>query len=202
MAYRPNDSFAQRAKREHFAARSVYKLQEMDERWGLFRSGDGVIDLGCAPGSWSQYASQRVGPKGWVLGLDLTEVSHDLPNATFLQADIYEADLPALAAQHGLSLPADVVISDMAPKTTGMRATDQARSAALCEYAFYLCQKGLLAFGGHFVCKMFEGPDTQPFHELLKQHFSSVHRLRPSSTRKSSKEFFFVGRGFTPSKAD
>lgn len=197
MPYRPNDPYAQKAKREHYPARSVYKLQEIDQKWALFRAGQSVLDLGCAPGSWSLYAAERVGPKGRVLGIDLTEVAVKAPNAVFYQGDIYTTDFHALATAHEIPLPFDLVISDMAPKTTGSKGTDQARSAALCEMALAVAQQHLRP-GGAFVCKLFDGPDTQPFRAELQHAFEKVAIFRPKAVRKNSKEIFFAAVRFSP----
>ncbi len=190
MAYKPNDHYARRARDEHYAARSVYKLQELDRRYRLFRPGQRVLDLGASPGSWSQYASQRVAASGHVVGIDLKPVSLSLPNAEFMQIDI--ADLPDSGSAGGRF---DLVISDMAPATTGNKLTDQARSYALCLLAWQAARDRLVQ-GGHFVCKMFESEDTPAFRDALKPHFGEVHLNRPRGTQKGSKEIFLVGQRF------
>lgn len=196
MPYRPNDHYARKARKEQYNARSVYKLEEMDKKHHLFRRGQTVLDLGCAPGSWSQYISKRVGSSGRILGIDLSAVELGLPNVVTLQADIYEADIAALAETHNIRLPFNLIVSDMAPRTTGSKGTDKAQSAALCEMALHLAQTGLLRKGGDFVVKMFEGPDTQPFRKTLLENFTKVATARPKSTRKSSKEIFLLGIGY------
>lgn len=199
MAYKPNDHHARRAKKEGFAARSVFKLQEIDAKFHLLERGQRVLDLGCAPGSWSQYAMTRIGTQGKLLGLDLKEVLYQYENAVFVKADIYETDIPALAAEHGIATPFDLVISDMAPKTTGYKGVDKAKSAGLCEMALLVAMKdGLLRPGGHFVCKIFDGPDLVPFRDELRKRFAKVGALRPESTRSSSTEVFLVGMGRKP----
>ena len=191
MAYKPNDHYARKAKGEGYLARSVFKLQELDKKARLFRKGDHVLDLGASPGSWSQYAAQQVGPQGFVLGVDLTEMNLALPNAAFVQDDVYEMDLPALAQAHGLRLPVDLVISDMAPNTSGSPQTDHLRSHQLCEMGLHMAQQHLKP-GGHYVCKFFDGIKFQPFRQALQAHFHKVQMLRPKSTRSSSRELFFM----------
>lgn len=197
VAYSPNDHYARKAKKEGFEARSVYKLEEIDQKNQVFRKGDQVIDLGASPGSWSQYASRAIGDKGRLLGIDLTEIRLNIHNATFVQQDIYTADWPSLFAQANIDPPVDAVISDMAPKTTGIRNTDQARSFDLCMMALEVARKHLRP-GGVFVAKFFDGPDFQEYRAELMKSFASVKVLRPQSTRKESKEIFFIAKGFKP----
>src|SRR6185295_11472575 len=135
MAYNPKDYFFKKAKEENYVARSVFKIQEMDEKFKIFKSGYKVLDLGAAPGSWSQYASQKVGAQGRVLGIDIQPIKLTLPNAVFITADMRDLNLADVMAEHGIAPPFDIVMSDMAPKTTGIRVTDQARSLELCELA-------------------------------------------------------------------
>lgn len=202
MAYSPNDHYARKAKQENYVARSVYKLQELHQKFDLFRPGMQVLDLGCSPGSWSQWASEQIGPKGRILGIDLTKMFISVPGAHFVKADIYTADFPALCAEAGMEPRFHIVMSDMAPATTGSKAADKARSAALCEMALHVALNGLLRPGGAFVCKMLEGPDTPAFRTTLRQHFAKVGNLRPKSTRSSSTEVFFCAQGFKPALAE
>lgn len=199
MAYKPNDHYARKAKKEHFAARSVYKLEEIDKRFKLIRNGDTLLDLGCSPGSWSQYASQKIGPKGRILGLDLTPMKIDLYNAVFVKANILETDISELLRTHEMPEKVDAVISDMAPKTTGVRFSDQCRSLELCEMALMVARKHL-KIGGFFICKIFDGPDVQHFRADLKRSFRKIEIVKPESTRKESKEFFFIGLDYQEEK--
>lgn len=192
MAYNPRDYFYQKAKDENYAARSAFKLEEIDQRFKILRSGFQVLDLGAAPGSWSQYASKVVGPKGRVLGIDLSAIKITLPNAVFIQEDMRKADLAKIMTQAGISPPFDVVMSDMAPKTTGIRVTDQSRSLELCELALQTAEKYVKP-GGHFIAKLFHSEDFTAFRDLLKARFEKVEVLRPKSTRKESKEIFLIG---------
>ncbi|MDX9730423.1 MAG: RlmE family RNA methyltransferase [Bdellovibrionales bacterium] len=190
--YNPRDRFFLKAKQENFAARSVYKLQEIDQKFKIFRSGMTVLDLGCSPGSWSQYASLKVGAKGRVLGVDLSPVTVSLENAVFIQADLRDLNLDEVFVAHGFTPPFDLVISDMAPKTTGIKMTDQARSMELCELAIDVADR-FLKPGGHFVCKFFHSGDFGVLKKQLQTRYKKIEVLKPESTRTMSKEVFFVG---------
>ncbi len=192
MTYNPKDHFFRKAKAENFAARSVYKLQEIDQKHKLFRQGQVILDLGASPGSWSQYASQKVGESGRVLGVDLSPVTVSLKNATFIQADLRDLNLEDVFREHGFHPPFDLVLSDMAPKTTGIRFTDQARSMELCELALDVARR-FLKPGGHFVCKLFHSDDFNLLRDEIKKTFEKFEAVKPESTRKISKEIFLVG---------
>lgn len=194
MAYKTNDHFAKKAKKENYVARSVYKLMEIDQKYRVLRSGDQVLDLGASPGSWSQYASEVIGDKGKLLGVDLKKVFLSLPNAVFLKGDILNLEFGPLLEQHGFTKPFDVIISDMAPDTTSSRFTDQMRSLELCEMALATAQK-LLRPGGNFVCKIFDSGEAMGFRDELKKNFKTVQLYRPKSVQQSSKEFFMIGLG-------
>ncbi len=183
---RSADPWAERARREGYPARSVYKLQEIDERLELFAPGQRVLDLGAAPGSWSLYALRRIGPEGSLLAIDLAPLGVQLPlPGAFRRADVFEMDLAGLE-------PFDVVLSDMAPATSGQRALDQARSAALFEAALGLAER-LLRPGGHFVGKLLQGPDLQTLRARVRAGFRSERLVRPRATRADSTEIFLVG---------
>lgn len=192
MAFNPRDSWFKKAKADGFAARSVYKLEEIDQRFRILRTGDTVLDLGASPGSWSQYCSGKVGAGGRVLGIDLTAIPLKLPNAVFVQGDLYQTDLDALCAEHGFPPKFSLVISDMAPKTTGIRMTDQARSLDLCELALRIAGDRLKP-GGHFVCKLFHSSEFGALRDQIKKSFQKFEAVKPDSTRKESKEIFLVG---------
>lgn len=191
MAYNPKDYYFKKAKSENYAARSVFKIEEIDKRFRILRGGDKVLDLGAAPGSWSQYASKKIGPKGRLLGIDLQTIQITLPNCAFITADLRDLDLDALLKEKDFHPPFQVVLSDMAPKTTGIKITDQMRSLELCELALSIALK-YLSPSGHFVCKLFHSDEFSGFRDLLKTHFEKVEIIRPKSTRKESKEIFFV----------
>lgn len=194
VGYNPKDHYFKKAKELNYAARSVFKLEEMDAKYRLFRPGQVVLDLGCAPGSWSQYSSQKVGDKGRVLGIDLTEVRMSLANAVFLQADLRDLNLENVFKEHGFTPPFSLVLSDMAPKTTGIRITDQARSAELCELAMHTADR-FLATGGNFACKMFHSDEFVSFRDELRKRYNKVEAIKPAATRQISKEIFLLGLG-------
>jgi 23S rRNA (uridine2552-2'-O)-methyltransferase len=188
-----HDAAYLRAKQENFAARAVYKLEEIDKRFHILRPGSRVLDLGCWPGSWMQYAGDRVTDTGYVLGLDLKPVQLSFPaHVEHRIADVFEwapaPDLPAF----------DVVLSDMAPHTTGDRHTDVMRSEALAERALDIgCM--VLRPGGHLVAKVFQGGG---FGELLKRFRATFQEARPyhaKNSRSTSTEQYLVGRGLRAS---
>jgi 23S rRNA (uridine2552-2'-O)-methyltransferase len=191
MAYNPKDYFFHKAKKENFAARSVFKLEEIDQRFQIIKPGWKILDLGAAPGSWTQYSSKKVGPKGRILAIDLQAIKLTLPNAVFVQADLRDLQLEKLLVETGVQPPFDLVLSDMAPKTTGVRITDQARSLELCELALETAKR-FLRPGGNFVCKLFHSDEFEGFRDQLRSEFQRIELLRPKSTRKESKEIFFI----------
>jgi len=191
--YRRPDRFTRKAKDEGYAARSVYKLEEIDRRARLLRRGLRVVDLGCAPGSWSAYAIERIGSGGALVGVDLTEVA--MPGGTFLQRSVY--DVTAEELREALGGPADLVISDMAPLTTGARDADHYAQIELARRAFDLATE-LLAPGGAFVAKVFEGQDAKQLELDVRKHFEQTKRYRPEAVRQQSREFFLVSTGFEP----
>jgi 23S rRNA (uridine2552-2'-O)-methyltransferase len=186
-----HDSFHRKAKQAGFAARSVFKLEEIDQRFHLFRPGARVLDLGCRPGSWLQYARKVVGPTGRLVGLDRTPLDVEIPGARTLVGDVFTIDASAL--QGDLSA-FDVVLSDMAPDTSGIRSLDQARSEALFERALELAEL-LLAAGGHFVGKLFQGPEWQRLLTRARAGFAEVKTVKPAGSRKESIEQYVVARG-------
>jgi 23S rRNA (uridine2552-2'-O)-methyltransferase len=192
MAFNPRDHYFKKAKAENFAARSVFKLEEIDQRYRILKEGQTVLDLGASPGSWSQYASKKVGTSGRVLGVDLSPVTVKLPNAVFIQADLRDLNLEQVFQEHGFTPPFDLVLSDMAPKTTGIRVTDQARSMELCELALDIARR-FLKPGGHFVCKLFHSDDFTKLRDEIKKSFEKFEAVKPDSTRKISKEIFLIG---------
>lgn len=194
MTYNPRDHYFKKAKEQNFAARSVFKLEEIDKKHRLLKSKDWVLDLGASPGSWSQYSSQKVGGEGRVLGVDLNPVTVKLNNAKFITADLRDLKLEEIFLSHGIDRAFDVVLSDMAPKTTGIRLTDQARSMELCELALDVARR-FLKPQGHFVCKLFHSDDFAKLRDDMKKTFQKVDALKPDSTRKISKEIFLVGIG-------
>jgi 23S rRNA (uridine2552-2'-O)-methyltransferase len=189
-----HDAFFRRARREGFAARAVYKLEEIDKAVGLLRVGMRVLDLGCRPGSWLQYAVQRVGSHGAVVGIDRQPLPQPVPGTRVLVGDLFAVSDEELLGDLGAF---DVVLSDMAPDTTGIRSADQARSAALFEEALGRAER-LLAPAGAFVGKIFQGPDLPALRKRMQERFSTVKPWKPEGSRAASPELYLVGKGFVP----
>ena len=184
------DHYSQRAKKERFPARSVYKLVEIQKKHRLIKKGDTVLDLGCAPGSWLLYAAKLTGPKGRVIGVDLKPVSIQVSShIKIITADVFALDVASLGKDY------NVVLSDMAPATTGHKAVDSARSYNLCETALKIAQNILLP-GGSFVCKIFQGADFNLFIGAVRAGFKGLKIFKPQSSRKASKEIYVIGSGF------
>jgi len=184
------DPYRLRARAEGYVSRAVYKLKAIDEKYHLFRPGQRVLDLGCSPGSWLQYIGARVGPQGLVVGVDLITPRIDLsPPIYFLKGDFLSLAADTLKA---ISPVFEVVVSDLAPKTTGVRQVDQERSLELARRAWELAQE-LLKPGGHFLVKVFEGPDTATLVGLLKKNFRQCHRIKPAGSRQASLELYLLG---------
>jgi 23S rRNA (uridine2552-2'-O)-methyltransferase len=195
MTFNVKDHYFHKAKKENFLARSVYKLEEIDQRFKVLKSGDAVLDLGYHPGSWVQYSSKKVGMKGLVVGVDLREVNTKLngtQNVSLLQMDAFGINDPSAVGAHQ---PFDVVLSDMAPNTTGIKSVDQIRSLDLVEKVFSLLPSCLRP-GGNVVVKVFDGPGAHDFVKSQKPRFAELEMLRPKSTRSVSKEFFVIAKGF------
>lgn len=191
MSFNPKDHYFHKAKSENFAARSVYKLEEINKRLRILRQGDAVLDLGASPGSWSQYASKVVGGGGKIIAMDLKPLTISLANVEAVQADALTVDWPAFFAERGIE-KLNVVVSDMAPATTGIKFTDQARSFELCELALNVAIQ-VLKPGGHFVCKLFHSDDFRTLKTRIQSEFKSFEAIKPHSTRSQSKEIFLVG---------
>lgn len=195
------DHYFKKAKQENYPARSVYKLQEIEKQSHVFFPGAAVLDLGACPGSWTLFAAERVGPTGRVLSIDLNPAGATFPGqVTYLTGDMLEPGPDILAAFAAMG-PFDVVISDMAPKTTGIKFTDQARSLELCEAALGVALERLKP-GGAFVVKIFQGPDAPAYLATLKKCFTAVRIAKPQSSRSESKEIFYVGTGFRGAPSD
>jgi 23S rRNA (uridine2552-2'-O)-methyltransferase len=189
-----HDPFFQKARAAGFAARSIYKLDEIDQRLRLIRPGYRVLDLGCCPGSWLQYATSVVGPHGAVVGIDRNPLPRPIAGARVLVGDIFTATDEELL---GPLRAFDVVLSDMAPDTIGVRSADQARSAALFSEALGRAMR-LLAPGGSFVGKLFQGPDLDDIRKRMREGFSEVRIVKPESSRAQSFEIFLAGKGWAP----
>ncbi|MEA1966658.1 MAG: RlmE family RNA methyltransferase [Thermodesulfobacteriota bacterium] len=186
------DHWTNKAKADKYPARSVYKLMEIQKKFKVIKKNDSILDLGCAPGSWLMYAAETAGLGGRATGIDLKKVDVKLPgNAKALTGDIFEMN-DDFAAVVGKDY--NVVLSDMAPATTGRKETDAARSFELCQAALKSACS-LLAPGGNFVCKIFQGSDFKEFELTVKSNFREHKIFKPDSCRKSSKEIYIIGIG-------
>lgn len=189
--YKGPDHFTRAAKQQGYPARSVFKLEEIDRRVRLLRPNQHVLDLGATPGSWSLYVTQKIGQQGHLLAVDIEPLQVPLPdNATFILGDALSLENEALAVY----APYDVVLSDMAPRTTGNRHGDQTRSFELFMRSLAVAEK-LLKPGGAFVGKIFMGEDFQNAKKEVKRLFTEERAIKPEGTRSSSYELFLIGLG-------
>lgn len=188
-----NDPYVAEAQRRGYRSRAAFKLLQLDERFHLLRPGLRVVDLGCAPGGWTQVAAPRAGAGGRVVGIDLNPTD-PVPGATVLQGDFRD---PAMARQlrEALGAAADLVLSDMAAPATGHAATDHLRIIALAEEAFAFAET-LLKPGGAFVAKVLQGGATGDLLAALKRAFAEVRHAKPAASRAESAETYVVARGY------
>ena len=188
------DPFVVRARSEGWRSRAVYKLEQIDRKEKLLRQGMLVVDLGAAPGSWSQYITEKLGGRARIIALDLLEMD-SLPSVEFIRGDFREESvLHDLEAALG-DERADLVISDMAPNISGNRSVDQPRSMYLAELALDLCERALKQ-GGDFVCKLFQGEGSDAFIAAAKQRFVRVRVMKPEASRSGSREVYLVARNY------
>ena len=190
-----NDPYVERAKREGLRSRAAFKLAEIDDRHKLLKPGARVVDLGAAPGGWSEIAARRVGDNGRVIALDVLEMK-PIAGVDFLQLDFLDRSAPErLEAMLGGGEKADVVLSDMAANATGHRQTDHLRIMALAEAAAEFARQ-VLAPRGAFVCKVLQGGTEAALLAELKRDFSSVKHVKPPASRSDSAELYLLARGF------
>ncbi len=184
------DHYFKKAKQEGFAARSAYKLEEINRKYRIIEPGSRVMDLGCFPGSWMQYISRQIGSGGIVLGIDRSKLIIRLqPNMRFVHSDInkLESTIPGT-----FSRKYDLVCSDMAPNTTGIRNVDSERSLQLCQTALQMAQQ-YLKKGGTALVKVFQGSAFDRLLKQMKEEYSTVRIIKPKSSRNESKEIFVLG---------
>jgi 23S rRNA (uridine2552-2'-O)-methyltransferase len=194
-----NDPYVKRSKQEGYRSRSAYKLLEIDGRDRLLRPGMVVVDLGCAPGGWSQVAVAKAGPAGTVVGIDLLEMA-PIGGATFVKGDFTtRKGLAAIGAALG-ARSADLVLSDMAPNMTGIPITDQARSMELAELALEFARLHLKSDGA-FVVKVFQGAGHAEYIKALRETFAKVLVRKPESSRGESAEQYLLARGLKAARA-
>jgi 23S rRNA (uridine2552-2'-O)-methyltransferase len=187
------DPYVMRAKREGFRSRAAYKLAEVDDKYHVLKPGARVVDLGAAPGGWSEIAAQRVGAKGRVVALDILDMK-PLAGVEFLQLD-FLADTAPAQLKAMLGGKAHVVLSDMAANATGHRKTDHLRIMGLAEAAVIFAYE-VLAVGGTFVCKVLQGGTEAVLLAELKRDFESVRHVKPPASRADSAELYLLARGF------
>ncbi len=192
-----NDPYVGLAKKRGLRSRAAFKLEEIDAREKLLRPGLQVVDLGAAPGGWSQIASGRVGDQGTVIAIDLQEID-PITGVTILRGDFLTSEM---AVREALGGQADLVLSDMAAPTVGHRATDHLRTLALAEAAAEFAIE-VLKPGGDFLCKLFQGGETRDLLVRLKRHFRTVKHIKPPSSRKESVEMFVLARGLRAGPED
>jgi 23S rRNA (uridine2552-2'-O)-methyltransferase len=184
------DHYTRRARQENWLARSVYKLEEIDRKYKLIRPGGRILDLGCYPGSWSQYCIRKAVPNGEVVGVDLREPERLRSKAfRFIKADVLTLDTEWLVGEIGRR---DVVISDLAPSTSGIAVADVSRSLELAWKALAIALS-VLRKKGHFLCKVFEGEGAQDLRREVSSRFDQMRIIRPSAVRKASREMYFLG---------
>ena len=193
MAEHVNDPFVQRAKSEGWRARAAYKLMEIDDKDKLIRPGMIVVDLGAAPGSWSQVANKRVGEVGRVFALDLLPME-PIPGVEFMQGDFHDEEFVERFEEILGGRQVDLVMSDIAPNISGIPISDQARSVYLAELALDFAQKHL-AQGGRFLVKVFQGEGFDAFRKQMENEFKSVLVRKPQASRGRSSEVYLLGSG-------
>jgi 23S rRNA (uridine2552-2'-O)-methyltransferase len=197
MTYKLRDTYYKKAKQEGYRSRAAYKLLELQERFRIFKTGQLVVDLGAAPGGWIQVAAKLVGPSGKVLGVDLQPIEpFHQKNIIVVQADITATETEQRIMEY-LGRPADSVISDLAPKLTGIRDTDEARSLELNRTALEIAKR-LLRAGGSFLIKSFVSEELRTFSTELDKQFGSVQRTRPDASRKGSSEIYLFAKDYRP----
>ncbi|RZN47105.1 RlmE family RNA methyltransferase [archaeon] len=192
--YKKKDHYHQKAKQQGYRSRSAFKLKQINNKFSIIKKGHAIVDVGAAPGGWSQVAAELVGSEGEVIGIDLEEIDPlPSPNVTFIKGDITDEDIIEEIKKHVEKI--DCVISDIAPKTTGIIDLDRSRSAILSMQALEVAC-ALLRDGGNFLTKVFQSEESEELFRDMKQCFSYTKRYRPPSTRKRSTEIYLVGKGF------
>lgn len=195
MGYRRKDHYYRKAKEEGYLSRAAYKFREINQKVRIVSPGDRVVDVGCAPGGWSQVLLKVVGRNGFVVGIDILPACRVRgENFAFLHMDVEDPECPekVLSLTRG---PVDAVVSDAAPNTTGVKHVDHARSVALVDAVLTFAIR-VLREGGNFLAKVFDGPETKELEGKMRKKFRKVRRIRPGATRKESFEVYLTGIGF------
>jgi 23S rRNA (uridine2552-2'-O)-methyltransferase len=191
---RKKDDYYKQAKAHGYRSRAAYKLKQINNKFKIFRRGDKVLDLGAAPGGWSQVAVELVGETGDVLGIDLESIS-SIEHATFVIGDITDKDLIEAIFEHFNNAKINIVMSDAAPNISGNYSVDQARSVYIAQAALNIAQK-CLTLGGNFIVKVFEGEDFKEFLDSVKDDFHKARIYSPKASRARSSEVYVIGIGF------
>lgn len=189
-----SDEYVKRAREEGYASRAAYKLLELDDKDHFIKSGMIVVDLGCAPGGWSQVVREKIGRKGQIIGVDLLPME-SIEGVTFIQGDFTEQQVLDSLMEVVNGQPVDLVISDMAPNISGNKSVDQPRSVYLVELALD-CSYKLLKKNGTFLAKVFQGEGVDAMMADMKQHFKSVKIRKPKASRSRSSEIYIFATGF------
>ncbi len=192
---RSADYYSRLAKQKDFPARSVFKLEEMQERFALLKAGQKVLDIGSAPGSWSKYCLQRLGPRGQLFGVDLEAVSIPQPSEgrySFLQGDIFSEAVLTAVSEMG---PFNVILSDAAPRTSGSGVVDAQRSLEIAERVLEIAERTLEP-GGHLVVKVFQGGEEGLLLKRMRALFRRARAFKPKASRNESRETYFLGQLF------
>ncbi len=189
-----NDPFVQRANREGWRSRAVFKLEEVDLKERLIKQGMRIIDLGAAPGGWSQYAARKLKGNGYIIALDLLEMA-PLDGVEFIQGDFREEEILQKLLDSLAGKKADLVMSDMAPNISGMAAVDQPRGMHLAELSLDLCREAL-APGGALLVKVFQGVGFQELLTQMRGEFDKVKSVKPKASRPRSREIYLLAQGY------
>lgn len=185
------DFYTRKSREEGYYARSAYKLKQINKKYNLIRKGNKVLDLGCSPGGWVQASLEITGPEGFVVGVDITSMKKiGAKNFRFIKSDVAEAQIEGVF---------DVIVSDMAPKTTGIQELDHERSFDLAKTALEIAKKHLKQ-GGNFLCKIFQGKYYQEFLNEVKKNFEFSKTVKPEASKRQSKEMYVIGKCFKPKK--
>jgi len=190
--YKQKDFYFKKAKEEGFRARSVYKLFNLNKKYHIISKNNKVLDLGCSPGSWLQASLKIVGTNGFVLGIDIIPIK-EIKNTKFIQADITEKE--TIEKIKSISDNFDVIISDLSPKTSGIKELDNEKSIQLNEAALKISEQ-VIKENGNFLCKIFQGPYFQEFLKNISKKFKFVKCHKPEASRKESKEIYIIAKGF------
>ncbi|WP_372522023.1 RlmE family RNA methyltransferase [Sulfuricaulis sp.] len=194
LARNAKDKYVKRARQEGARSRAIYKLEEIDRRDHLLYPGMTVVDLGAAPGGWSQYVKGRVGESGRVLALDILPME-PIVGVEFIEGDFTEQPVLDLLMQRLQGKPVDLVISDMAPNMSGVPSVDQARSIGLAELALDFADKALKP-GGDLMIKTFQGAGFNELHARMRRRFGKLMSRKPQASRAESREIYLLGKGF------